>query len=137
MKTVFVDTAALIALGNKRDDLHQAAKDVRRELVAYGCSFVTINLVLVELCNAFSQPPLRNVAIEMMEGIEHSSRWHIVDVDNMLFRESFSLYRSMSDKSWGLVDCASILVARKLTISRVFTADRHFSQAGFEILLRV
>jgi predicted nucleic acid-binding protein len=40
------------------------------------------------------------------------------------------------DKSWGLVDCSGILVARKLGITTVFTADHHFTQAGFKILLQ-
>lgn len=42
----------------------------------------------------------------------------------------------MSDKDWGLVDCTSIIVAKNLGISEIFTTDHHFEQAGFQILLK-
>jgi uncharacterized protein len=136
MNQVFVDTSALIALGNKRDMLHQQAIEVRQELIANGSYFVTTNLVLAELCNAFSPPNLRGTAILQIDSIEHSSRWRVVEMDSYLWRESFALYRKMFDKSWGLVDCASMIVARRLEILTIFTADHHFTQAGFNILLK-
>lgn len=135
MKSIFVDTAALIALGNTRDNLHQSAHKVRCELIERGYSFITTNFVLVELCNAFSPPKLRGTAIQQVDSIYRSSRWKVVEVESTLLRESLNLYRKMTDKSWGLVDCASIIVAHKFMITAIFTADHHFTQAGFEILL--
>lgn len=136
MNTVFVDTAALIALGNKRDMLHRQAHAVRLELIENGSRFVTTNLVLAELCNTFSPPHLRAKAVRQVEDIARSPRWHLVEVDSSLWWESFALYRKMTDKSWGLVDCASMIVARELGITTIFTSDRHFIQAGFEVFLK-
>ncbi len=116
--------------------LHQKAIEVRRELITNGSHFVTTNLVLAELCNAFSPPNLRGTAILQIDSIEHSSRWRVVEMDSRLWRESFTLYCKMIDKSWGLVDCASIIIARRLEILTAFTADHHFAQAGFNILLK-
>ena len=42
----------------------------------------------------------------------------------------------MKDKEWGLVDCTSIIVARDMGITEIFTTDHHFEQAGFTILLK-
>jgi uncharacterized protein len=98
--------------------------------------FVTTQLVLMELCNAFSSPSLRDTAVRQVASIEHSARWQLVEMSGILWREGFALYSKMNDKSWGLVDCTSIVVARKLGITTVFTADRHFTQAGFAILLQ-
>ncbi len=42
----------------------------------------------------------------------------------------------MTDKEWGFVDCTSILVAKDMGIKDVFSADHHFEQAGFNILLK-
>lgn len=135
MNTVFVDTAALVALGNKRDTLHHSAHIVRRQLIEEKYYFLTTSLVLAELCNAFSAPHLRSTAIQQVDDIVRSFRWRLVEVDSRLWQESFALYRKMTDKSWGLVDCASIIVARQLNVSTIFTADHHFTQAGFTVLL--
>jgi len=43
---------------------------------------------------------------------------------------------SRADKEWSLVDCLSILVCKARGIKDVFTADRHFEQAGLRVLLR-
>ena len=45
------------------------------------------------------------------------------------------LYASRPDKSWSLTDCISFCVMRELGITDVLTTDRHFSQAGFHVLL--
>ena len=49
--------------------------------------------------------------------------------------EAIGLYELRPDKEWSLVDCASMLICEKRGIRRVLTSDRHFEQAGFEILL--
>ena len=35
-----------------------------------------------------------------------------------------------------MVDCTSIVVAKKMKIIEIFTTDHHFEQAGFTILLK-
>jgi predicted nucleic acid-binding protein len=50
--------------------------------------------------------------------------------------KSFNLFEQMQDKEWGLVDCSSIILSRERKLSTIFTTDKHFEQAGFEILLK-
>jgi predicted nucleic acid-binding protein len=45
-------------------------------------------------------------------------------------------YKDRSDKYWSLVDCISMIICDERKIYRVFTTDRNFQQAGFEILLQ-
>jgi len=136
MKTIFVDTAAFIALGNNRDQLHEKAKSVRQQLAQVNCRFITSRWIIAEFCNAFSAPHLRSVALQQVDSVSSSLRWKVLDVDDALYQDSLNLYRRMMDKAWGLVDCSSILVCKKYKVSQVFTADHHFEQAGFEILLK-
>jgi hypothetical protein len=49
--------------------------------------------------------------------------------------EALELYSKRSDKTWGLVDCASFVVMEKEGIDEAFTNDRHFVQAGLSCLL--
>jgi hypothetical protein len=44
-------------------------------------------------------------------------------------------YAGSTDKTWGLVDCASFEVMADNGSCEAFTHDRHFAQAGFRRLL--
>ena len=52
-ETVFWDTAAFVALGNARDDLHRAAIDVSQELAQAKVQVLTTDAVLIEVANTF------------------------------------------------------------------------------------
>ena len=54
MKPVFIDTSALIAIGNRRDVFHSQALKIKNELKQSRRNFVTTNAVLLEFGNAFS-----------------------------------------------------------------------------------
>jgi len=60
---IFVDTAALIALTNQRDDLYEKARHIQKQLAIMPIKFVTTNLIVAEYCNAFSAVKLRSVFI--------------------------------------------------------------------------
>lgn len=67
MRTVFVDTAALIALGDKSDSFHQQALSVRDRLKKSRTVFATTNAVILELAGYFSQSGKRSVAVELTD----------------------------------------------------------------------
>ncbi|MGE0084776.1 MAG: type II toxin-antitoxin system VapC family toxin [Desulfococcaceae bacterium] len=136
MKPVFVDTSALIALGNKEDIFYHQACRIRLELVRTKRKFATTNLVIAELCNAFSNIRFRSIAISTVESIQQSVMWNYIVSDRKLMDEGFALYKKMKDKSWGMVDCVSIVTAEKFGCNEIFTTDHHFEQAGFRILLK-
>ena len=136
MKPIFVDTAALIAIGNKRDTFHSKALELRYSLKNSGRKFVTTSAVLLEFGNAFSPKRLKPTGIKMIEAVIHSEKWKCIELTNELMTNGFDLYKSMNDKDWGLVDCTSIIVAHNMGISEIFTTDHHFEQAGFSILLK-
>jgi predicted nucleic acid-binding protein len=54
MRRVFVDTVALIALGNQRDDLHKQTREIQKQFAITPVQFITTNLIIAEFCNAFS-----------------------------------------------------------------------------------
>ena len=135
MKPIFVDTSALIALGNKKDSFHQQAIQIKDRLQKQNKKFITTNGILLEFGNAFSRIELKPVAISVINAIKMSQKWECILIDELLFNRAFTLYQKMNDKEWGLVDCSSIVVARERNIIEVFSTDRHFKQAGFNILL--
>lgn len=136
MKTVFVDTAALIALGNKQDSFHPAAWQKQQALVKNQTQFISSDFVIAEFCNAFSRVKLRATAVQMVNSIYQSKAWTVISINEDLMAKSLALFTQMQDKEWGLVDCSSMIIARDNQINCIFTADKHFEQAGFEILLK-
>lgn len=132
---VFVDAVAWIALINSRDSLHTTAARILRELRQNGATFVTTELVLLELANALSAPDFRTKVSIFIEGLRHDSDVTIVSASSELFEAGFELYRSRPDKEWSLVDCSSFVVMESRYLQTAFTEDRHFEQAGFVKLL--
>lgn len=135
MQRIFVDTAALVALGNKRDNWHEQAVLISRQLTLIGCQFVTTEAVLLEVGNTFSQARFKSVALRLIDTARRSPRWQCFPVDLALLNDGLALFQSMSDKDWSLTDCLSIVVARQQSIDQIFTTDHHFTQAGLKILL--
>ncbi|SJM91162.1 PilT-like protein [Crenothrix polyspora] len=136
MNSVFVDTAALIAIGNKQDFFHHAANQKQQALVKAQTHFISSDFVIAEFCNAFSRVKLRATAVQMVNSIYQSKAWTVISINEDLMTKSLALFTQMQDKEWGLVDCSSIILARENQLDSIFTTDKHFEQAGFEILLK-
>ena len=135
-KLIFVDTSALIAIGNKRDAFHFQALGINKELSRSNITFITTSAILLEFGNAFSTVNLRPFAIKLIDAVRQSKKWTSIVVDENILSRSFDLYRQMTDKEWGLVDCTSIHVATDMGIKNIFSTDHHFEQAAFNILLK-
>jgi predicted nucleic acid-binding protein len=133
---VFVDTSALIAIGNKRDAFHAQAREVNDQLIQSNSFFVTSSAILLEFGNAFSTINLKPFSVRLIDAIMQSKKWKSVVVDENIMNDSFKLYKQMIDKDWGFVDCTSIVLAKSLGIQNVFSTDHHFEQAGLTILLK-
>ena len=136
MKPVFVDTSALIALGNSRDKYHNQSKKVFKELVISKREFFTTNAVILELTNAFSGAKYKPIALRLLDLIEKSENWTVITIDDKLMKKGVSKFKQMNDKDWSLVDCISMIISKDFDIANIFTNDHHFEQAGFKILLK-
>lgn len=136
MKPVFVDTSALIAMGNKRDQFHRQAIKLRHQFIRSKRAHITTSAVLMELGNAFSPIPLRSTSIRLIDTIKISRFWQVIPINDDLFDRSLSKFKQMADKEWSLIDCIGIIIAEEFRIIEIFTNDRHFEQSGFKILMK-
>jgi predicted nucleic acid-binding protein len=59
----------------------------------------------------------------------------VVIVDGDLLRRALADNAKFTDKTWGLVDCASFIAMQERGISVAFNSDHDFEQAGFKSLL--
>jgi uncharacterized protein len=133
---VFLDTSGLIAVANADDQWHDAAEAVWRSLVESRVRLITTSLVLVELGDGLSRIQHRQLALDIFDRLRASPRVSIVDATPDHTERGWQLFRQRSDKEWGVTDCVSIVVMRDCGVTKVFSSDHHFEQAGFEVLLK-
>ena len=132
---ILVDTAAWVALANRSDNLHLAAKHKNQELLLSGAQFITTDYILTEVANYFAKLPYRQAGIKFMEQILSSNRIRLIYIRSYYFQQGWQLYKQRRDKEWSLTDCTSFVVMSEHGISKAFTCDIHFEQAGYMRLL--
>jgi len=123
---VFVDTAGWIALVSPRDDFHSQAKEIYAGLKK--ALRVTTDVILVEIGDTLRRPPLRPLAIKLIEEIRLAERLGMVEVvhiDRELLEQGFALFQTRPDKEWSLTNCISFAVMQKRGIWQALTTDHH------------
>ena len=134
MKTpIFIDTAYILALSNRRDQYHKEASKLVSQYKGY--PMVVTDAVLLEVGNTLARGH-RQAAVAAIEQLLSSDDVDVVHLTPDLFQRAFTIYKTFQDKAWSLVDCISFVVMRDAGITDALTSDRHFEQAGFQVLMR-
>jgi len=131
MKTL-IDTSFVVALVNKKDEDHHKATELSFDFNRK--QTIVTDAVLLEIGNSLSRR-FKRESVEAIEGFFESEEVEIIRLDESLFNKAFELYKTHTDKTWGLVDCISFVVMKENNITDALTSDKHFVQAGFRALL--
>lgn len=131
MNRIFVDSGFIIALVNKRDQYHQQAFELATQFENY--PLLINDAILLEVGNALVRN-YKHEAITIIEQFLDADEVEIVHLTPQLFTNALSRYKMYQDKEWGLVDCISFVVMWEAGVTQVLTFDRHFAQAGFQVL---
>ena len=133
MNRVFIDTSFVVALVNEKDQNHARASELSETLD--GQPLITTDAVLLELGNALARN-FKEQAAEIIADFLTSDEVEVVNLDATLFQRAFELYRTHTDKAWGMTDCVSFVVMRERGVTDALTSDKDFRQAGFNALMR-
>lgn len=87
------------------------------------------------MADAFAEPALRPSFLGLMEALRGDPHVTIVPPTQEWFDRGIALYAKRPDKAWSLTDCISFVVMEQMGLTEALTADRHFAQAGFTVLL--
>lgn len=131
--SVFVDAVFVIALINRHDQFHAFAQELSNQYA--GKKVVVTDAVLLEVGNGLARA-FRTEAAEIIDYFLTSADVEVVRLQPDLLDEALDLFRTHLDKEWGLVDCVSFVAMRERGLRQALTFDHHFTQAGFEALMR-
>ncbi len=130
--TVFADTSFYVALLSRRDAQHAAALHWATKERA---QVVTTEFVLLEVANFFKQFKDRQKFTAFINSIRGDTASLIMPCDSVWFQKGLGLFAARQDKEWSLTDCISFAVMTEYRLAEALANDRHFSQAGFSVLL--
>ena len=133
MKPVFADTSYYIALLSPGDSCHVDAVKLSHTLKR---QVVVTEFILLELANALSRIDARRLFVSLLPHLRSNPNIVIVPASPELFQRGYELFSRRADKNWSLTDCISFIVMEEHGLSDAVTTDRHFEQAGFQMLLR-
>lgn len=132
MNAIFADTSYYLALLNPADVDHTRAVRIGRALQN---QIVTTDFVLTEVGNTLSRVPVRPAFIRFMTDLCRDPGTIIIPATRGILEEGYDLFTQRPDKNWSLTDCVSFVVMDQHRLTEALTADHHFEQAGFTILL--
>lgn len=132
-RRVFVDTAAFVALFDRRDGEHAVARRISDRLTEQQSLLYTTNFVLAETHALLLKRLGIAIALDLIRALRVGSTM-VVRVDEAAEDRALDILTRYSDKDFSYTDATSFAVMERLGIEIAFTFDHHFGQYGFEAM---
>jgi len=134
MKRLFVDTAGWMSMADRRDRLYKDAVQARDGWLERGGILVTTDYVVDETLTLIRMRLGLDAAENWWEQVSESPRLLLEWINGERAEKARGWFFRWRDKTFSFTDCTSFVVMRELRLKKVLTGDRHFIEAGFEIL---
>lgn len=132
MRTVLVDTSAILALLVPTDVHHKRARRAFKQLATLEARLVTTSYTLVE-CYALIGRRLGLEALKTFRA-EFAPVLDVVWIGSDEHERALDLLAAAHSEKLSLVDTVSFVVARDHHVDHVFAFDPHFTKAGFRTI---
>lgn len=130
---IFIDTGAFLARHVERDQNHKAATAHWRTIQKDHRQCFTSNYVLDETITLLSRRSSYRFAAERARNLYESTALWILRPEEDDERKALTLFEKYADQRVSFTDCMSFVLMEKHRIRSVFTFDRHFALAGFDV----
>jgi predicted nucleic acid-binding protein len=135
---IFVDASAWIASANDRDQNYELARSLLAECFAEGVQLVTTNWTAFEALSILKSRAGNQIAADLWDLLTDPRSVDLVRVTDEIEERALNLFFAYRDKTWGVVDCASLVVMEDSGCRQAFGFDHHFMEAsrqrGFELI---
>jgi predicted nucleic acid-binding protein len=130
---VFVDTVALLALWDVRDQWHEQAEAAFIRAFSEGWTLVSSEPVLLECGNAASRKSFRDAVVTFRQALMEEGRLFEPTADEV--GRAWTAYAKRVVANAGIVDLISFELMHRAGITHALTNDEHFRVAGFETVM--
>lgn len=130
---IFVDTGAFLARYVAGDQHYRRAARTWKLLERSGSPLLTSNFVVDETLTLLARRTTYAFAAERAEVLYSSRLLTILRPDAADEIAAVELFRKFSDHGVSFTDCVSFALMTRHRLKQVFTFDRHFRHAGFDV----
>ena len=102
-----------------------------------GAELHITDAVLTEVLNYYAERGeyLRQEALNLVKNLMNREDLNLIYTSKYVFHLALERFEDRQDKGYSLTDCMSIFMEMN-GVQDILTSDRHFTQAGFRILMR-
>lgn len=133
---IFVDTGAFVARYIRQDAHHRRAKRAWAEIERSRSRCFTSNFVLDETFTLLGRRSSYSFAAERARALLNSAALTILRPDADDEAKAVDVFAKFADQQVSFTDCVSFVLMRRQRLEQAFTFDRHFANAGFEVIPR-
>jgi len=130
---IFIDTGAFLARHVERDTYHERACRAWQQLETENPPLFTSNFVFDELFTLLGRRTSYSFAAERARHLMASRQLEVLRPVEETELAALELFEKFADQKVSFTDCTSFVLMRERRIDRVFSFDRHFALAGFEL----
>ncbi len=135
-KKIFVDSGGFLALLDDNVLLRNKVVDILNQSRQTGVQLVTTDSVIGEvltLLRCREKIPTKLV-LDFIQGALFAEI-ELVGISRALFGEALAMMQKYADQYFSFTDCVSFKVMKDMKIKDVITIDKHFTIAGFNVLI--
>jgi len=132
-REVFIDTGAFLSRFHLRDGKNEISKEIWQKLRDDNRIFITSNHVIDELATLLGRRTGYKFSARKLQKV-YSSDIRIERTDKSDELEALDFFEKYADQCVSFTDCLSFVIMQRLKIEQVFTFDKHFKYAGFELV---
>lgn len=127
---VFVDASAWIAVWHPKDKHHKKAAKIYERLIVEQIPLIVTNWTAYEALSWVKERDGHAKMMRLRAVLENPRLVKWVPVYEVIEREALRIFYTYTDKLWGVVDCASLVVIANTGCRHAFGFDRHFVEAA-------
>lgn len=128
---VFIDAGIYIAFRNTKDLRHKRAAEIIASIArgeydaAYTSEYIFDEAVTFTLSRTGNHPLAESLGATIL-GEKRRPLAKIINIDNTVFRDAWTLFRKYSDSSLSFTDCTSLTLMKEHDIDVIASFDAGF-----------
>ena len=130
---IFVDADAYIGNTVESDVHHERVVNLFELLKKKEEDFVTTWDVIDETASKLAQFATKQHSLAFLDFV-FKSEVSIKFIDKTISKKALDLFKKQTSKNVSLTDCTSMVIAKDMGVTIIFSFDKHYKQNGFKLL---